>query len=122
MQRAIGQAAIRSGNFDAAVSWVDDQGPGDILEEWFGDPSPFGYYDAEAVRLLEVLAAGEPDLDAQDTLYVRLNEILRRDIPVTFLFPATESFVVNSRIRGFRQGLNISLAYADQLWIEEEDR
>ena len=43
-------------------------------------------------------------------------------MPVTFLFPATESFVVNSRIRGFRQGLNISLAYADQLWIKEEDR
>ncbi len=122
MQRALGQDAIRSGDFDAAVTWLDSQGPEDILEEWFGDPSPFGYYDAEAVRLLEVLRAGEPDLDAEDTLYVRLNEILRRDMPVTFLFPATESFVVNSRIRGFRQGLNISLAYADQLWIEEEDR
>ena len=122
--------AIESGEFDAAITWVD-QDPHTILYDWFGGPAdthpdsdpesrsgPFGYYDAEAVRLLEVLL-GEPDPRAQDTLYLRVNEILRRDMPVTLLFPGVYNHAAHRRIRGFRQGWPSALSYAEQLFIRE---
>ena len=52
-----------------------------------------------------------------------INQILRRDMPVTFFFPRTDAWVAHRRIRGFR--LNVpwnALALAEELWIEEEHR
>ena len=83
--------------------------------------APFGYYDAEAAQLLQALDA-EPNPDAQDTLYARINEIFRRDMPVTFLFPMLANHVAHRRIRGFRQGWPAFLGNAEELWIEEEHR
>ena len=112
--------AIRSGDFDAGIIW-ENQDPDSIFDAWFGELSNFGYYDAEAAHLLELLIA-EPDPAAQDTLYIRLNEIIRRDMPVTILFPSMYMDVVHRRIRGIRQDWPSSLTYPEQLWIEDEDR
>lgn len=117
--------AVDSGDFDAAITWVD-QDPHTILYDWFGGPadtggrqsSPFGYADAEARGLLEILM-NEPDPRARDTLYLRLNEIIRRDMPVTLLFPGVYNHAAHRRIRGFREGWPRALSYAEQLFIEE---
>jgi peptide/nickel transport system substrate-binding protein len=122
--------AIESGDFDAAITWVD-QDPHTILYNWFGGPAdthpdsdpesrsgPFGYYDAEAAHLFEILL-DEPDPRAQDTLYLRVKEILRRDMPVTLLFPGVYNHAAHRRIRGFRQGWPSALSYAEQLLIRE---
>ncbi len=116
MAGGLARDAIRSGDFDAAISWLVDQDPLDVLEEWFGEPLPFGYYDAEAAHLLEAIGA-EPDPNAQDTLYSRINEIFRRDMPVTFLFPGLENNASHRRIQGFHP--NLFLHFAEELWIEE---
>ena len=112
------RAAIRSGDFDAGIVW-ENQDPDTIFDVWFGELSGFGYYDAEAAHLLEVVLA-EPDPEAQDTLYARINEIIRRDMPVTFLFPSMYIDVAHRRIRGLRQEWPTSLTYAEELWIEDE--
>ncbi len=106
--------AWREGEYEATINWFhNDRG---AIEDLFGPPG-FGYYDAEAERLLHALHA-EPDPEVQDTLYARINEILRRDMPVTFLFPLVVNHVAHRRIRGFRQGWGL-LSYAEELWIEE---
>lgn len=125
--------AIRSGEFDAAIGMVDNT-PSGILEKWLGESwqgrargrsagqllaAPFGYHDVELVQLLHALHA-EPDPDAQDTLYARINEIFRRDMPVTFLFPMVENHVAHRRIRGLRHGWPQFLGHAEELWIEED--
>ena len=117
MQQSLVRAAIRSGDFDAALAW-EDQEPDDILGAWFGDPSPLAYDAPEFVQLLEALRA-EPDSEARNRLYARTNEILRRDMPVTFLFPSAENFVAHRRIRGFRPDASAFLSHSDELWIEE---
>jgi peptide/nickel transport system substrate-binding protein len=113
------QAAWRAGDYEAMINWVENT-PSDILDTWF-ERSPFGYYDTEAVQLLEILET-ELGSEAQDTLYARINEIFRRDMPVTFLFPLVVNYVAHRRIRGFRQGWPGSLSYVEELWIEEEHR
>jgi peptide/nickel transport system substrate-binding protein len=127
------QDAYRAGDFEAMINWVDNT-PSGILTDWLGERmraplrsgvvvpapvAPFGYYDAEAAQLLQALDM-EPDPDAQDTLYARINEIFRRDMPVTFLFPMVSNHVTHHRIRGFRQGWPELLGNAEELWIEEE--
>lgn len=118
MQHTLVNTAIRSGDFDAALTWADQE-PEDIRYAWFGDPSPLGYRAPEIVQLLENLSA-EPDPEARSTLYAQTNKILRHDMPVTFLFPSAENFVAHRRIRGFRPDASAFLAHADELWIEED--
>ncbi len=56
-------------------------------------------------------------------MYRRINQIMRRDMPVTFLFPQTDAFAAHRRIRGLRRGnMWNALAQAEDLWIEEEQR
>lgn len=123
--------ALRSGNFDAGIIW-ENQDAHTILWTWFGGPAnpqsgetgdepvQFGYHDAEAANLLEVVLA-TPDPAGQDTLYARFNEILRRDSPVMILFPGVYRYVAHRRIRGFRQG-SAWLTRPHDLWIEEAQR
>ena len=118
LQPTLVRTAIRSGDFDAALTW-QDQEPDDILDAWFGDPSPLGYVAPEVVQSLQVLRA-EPDPDARSELYAWTNELLRRDMPVTFLFPSAENFVAHRRIRGFRPNASAFLSHSDELWIEED--
>jgi peptide/nickel transport system substrate-binding protein len=120
---------LREGTYDATINWVDNTPDGILVkwlgepppggfDRWSGQPAPFGYRSQEAARLLRALFR-EPDLDAQDTLYAKVNGIFRRDMPVTFLFPMVERHVAHRRIRGFREGWPAFLGNAGELRIEE---
>ncbi len=115
VDRAAARDAYRAGDFEAIIATVVNS-PSTILRAWFGELSGFGYYEAEAVRLLHALDA-ELDPEAQDTLYARINEIFHRDMPVTFLFPMIEPDVAHRRIRGLRQGWP-AFGNAEELWID----
>lgn len=103
--------------YEAMMGWLENDPP-TILDTWF-DPSPFGYHNAEVVRLLESL---ETTLDPKEryAVYGRINQILRRDMPVTFLFPRTDAYVAHRRIHGFGLPTWNALALAEELWIEDE--
>ena len=129
MELAAAKEALRRGDFEAIINLVNNT-PSGILGDWMAlpppwepkrgseRPPPFGYRNQEAARLLrEVYRA--PDLEAQDSLYRRINAILRRDMPVTFLFPVVEPHFTHRRIRGFRPG-GLLLDFPEELWIEDE--
>ena len=120
-QRDTAGEAYRSGDFDATIWDVPDT-PQRLLEsEFFGEGSRIGYRNPEIVRWLEMLTV-EMNPDAQDTLYARINEMLRRDVPVTFLFPYVEASVAHRRIRGLRTPDRVNLLeFVDELWIENDN-
>ena len=55
-----------------------------------------------------------------DTLYARVNAILQRDMPVTFLFPYFETFAVHRKVRGLRSPDRASpIGAIREIWIDE---
>ena len=110
----------RSGDFDATVHDIRTD-PSDLLrDEFFGEGTKMGYRNPEVVRLLEALTL-ERSLAGQDTLYSRINAILRRDVPVTFLFPYFEAYAAHHKVRGLRTPDRAHPIEAiRELWIEDD--
>lgn len=110
----------RSGDFDATVHDVRNDPPDLLRQEFFGEGTKIGYRNPEIVRLLEALAR-EPSPTGQDTLYAAINAVLRRDVPVTFLFPYFEAYAAHRKVRGLRTPDRAHpIAAIHELWIEEE--
>ena len=112
--------AIRSGEFDAGIMW-ENQDADTILDLWFGEHANFGYQGAEGALLLEAVI-GATDRATLDSLYLRLNQIIRRDLPVMPLFPSMYVDVAHRRIRGLRPDWGTSLTYAEELRIDDTYR
>lgn len=115
--RSVVNAAHRNGDFDALISWIPNQ-PAVLLETGLLDGARIGYRNPELVRLLELLA-GEMDAERQDSLYTLVNDILRRDVPFTLLFPLAWSYAAHRRVRGLDNQMH-PLEYMEDLWIEKE--
>jgi peptide/nickel transport system substrate-binding protein len=111
----------RSGDFDATVHDVRNY-PSDLLrEDFFGEGTRIGYRNPEIVGLLKALLL-ELDPPAQDTLYADINAILRRDAPVTFLFPYFEAYAAHRKVRGLRTpDRSHPIRWIRELWIEDEE-
>ena len=63
------------------------------------------------------------DPDVLDAVYRELMAIFREDAPVTFLFPQTQSYFVNKRIRGLDgRYWPDPVQHMEHLWIEGEHR
>ena len=120
VERSVWRELYRSGEFDATI-WDVPNVPQLLLDQdFFGDGTKIGYHNSEIVRLLEALTV-ELNPEGQDSLYARINEILRLDVPVTFLHPYVETSVAHRRIRGLRTPDRTNLLeYVDELWIEGE--
>lgn len=117
LEYAAWQEAGRHGEYEALI-YVLENSPADVLEVWF-DPSPFGYHDRELMRLLASLETTF-DREAREATYRRINDILRRDMPVTFFFPRPAAFVAHRRIQGFRlHAAWNALHLAEELRIED---
>jgi ABC-type transport system substrate-binding protein len=122
VERSVWYDAYRSADFDATI-WDVPNVPQWLLDrDFFGEGTRIGYRNPEIVRLLKTLTA-ELDPTVQDTLYAQINEMLRRDMPVTFLFPYVESIAAHRRIQGVGTSDRANLlAYIADLWIEEDSR
>ncbi len=120
VERSVWRELYRSGEFDATIFDVPNVPQWLLDQDFFGEGTKIGYRNPEIVRTLEALTV-ELDPDGQDSLYARINEMLRRDAPVTFLYPYVEVSVAHRRIRGLRTPDRVNLLeYIDELWIEEE--
>ena len=80
---------------------VPNHPPSLLREDFFGEGTLIGYRTPEIMELLRALTL-ELDQAVQDSLYERINEILRHDVPVTFLFPYFEAYAAHRKIRGLR--------------------
>jgi len=109
---------IADGAFESAITYLVNS-PW-RLAPYFGQGSPIGY---DPPRVTELLRAAEVamDLDEQDRIYSELAEIFNADVPVTFLYPKVENWVVHRRVRGLSSPYRAEpVWHVDQLWIEEE--
>ncbi len=111
---------FRSGDFDATIHDVRNV-PSDLLRQgFFGEGTKIGYRNPEIVRLLEALTM-ELTPTGQDTLYARINDILRRDVPVTFLFPYFEAYAAHRKVRGLRTPDRAHpIGAIQEVWIEDD--
>ena len=109
---------IADGAFDAAITYLVNS-PW-RLAPYFGQGSPIGY---DPPRVTELLRAAEVamDLDEQDRIYSELAEIFHADVPVTFLYPKVENWVVHRRVRGLRSLYRaVPVWHLEELWVEPQ--
>ncbi len=109
---------IADGAFEAAITFLVKHPLRHAA--YFGEGSPIGYAPP---RVTELLRAAEVtmDLDEQDRIYGELAEIFHTDVPVTFLYPNVENWVVHRRIRGLGSpGTAHPVMFMEDLWIEDE--
>ena len=120
-ERGVWRQLYRAGDFDATMHDVRNV-PADLLrEDFFGEGSRIGYRNREIVRLLETVDM-ELDPSAQERLYAEINAILRRDMPVTFLFPYFEAYAAHRKVQGLRSPDRASPIRAiGEIWIQGDD-
>jgi ABC-type transport system substrate-binding protein len=58
-----------------------------------------GYQNPDVARLLAAARAAV-DLDERDRFYRQVAPLIQADVPVTFLFPAVQTYVVPREIEG----------------------
>jgi ABC-type transport system substrate-binding protein len=79
-----------------------------------------GYKNAKVVELIHRLSLTS-DPDAVDNIYQRLSEFFRKDMPVTFLYPAVGFYFVHRRIQGLSSPWRADpVGNMEELWIEEK--
>ncbi|MGK2935119.1 MAG: ABC transporter substrate-binding protein [Gemmatimonadaceae bacterium] len=109
---------IADGAFEAAITHLTNYSSGHA--KYFGEASLIRY---ARPRVTELLRAAEVamDLDEQDRIYGELAEIFHADVPVTFLYPNVENWVVDRRIRGLKSPYGGDLLWhLAELWVEKE--
>jgi ABC-type transport system substrate-binding protein len=87
----------------------------------FGRNAPSGYSDPKISDLLET-AAKTIDPNKLDNLYLKIQQILARDVPCTFLLPTATTSIVHCRVKGLSSPDRADpLGELASLWIEEQE-
>ena len=108
---------LRAGEFEAAIHWTGS-GPGGH-SGFLGEASATGY-ERKGVTDLLYAAGLTVNLDELDAIYDELDQIVRSDLPVTFLFPELKVSVAHRRIRGLESPSRANpLFHMEDLWIDE---
>ncbi len=107
---------LRSGDFEAAL-WITTPWP-EGHAEWFGSRNPIGYGNAEVAELLDQAAAAV-EQGQRNSIYVRLAELIRADLPATYLYSKVDAFAANRRVTGFGSAPGDLLMTADRLGRQE---
>ena len=115
---AVARARWDSGEMGARL-WRQTLSPG-ALRNLFGAESTIGYQNSRIPPLIDSLETRlEPEEQAR--LHRALTEILREDVPVTFLMPRVVTVAAHRRIRGLQSPLKVFPSrHMEELWIEEE--
>jgi len=124
MDRANFFSRMDSGQFEAMFTSISNG----ILNVWaghlkmFGRNAPSGYRDPEISDLLDT-AAKTIDPVELDNLYLKIQQILVRDVSCTFLLPIVNTSIVHCRIKGLSSPDRADpLGNLASLWIEEEEK
>ncbi|MFQ5902763.1 MAG: ABC transporter substrate-binding protein [Candidatus Binatia bacterium] len=119
LERTVPRQRLLAGEFEAAINMMGGT-PGQH-KVFFGQKSRIGY---DKPRVTELFDAAEVamDLDERDGIYLELGEILRADMPVTFLFPRVMFIVAHRRIQGLESPYrSYPIWMMEHLWLEDED-
>lgn len=104
---------LRGGDYDAVLYRFYNPPDGDLRR--------FARRDERVARLLDV-AATAFDPAVRDDAYRELMPILRRELPVTFLFVTLNTIVAHRRLHGLNSPwASDPVMVMERLWIEEQD-
>jgi ABC-type transport system substrate-binding protein len=112
-----------SGDFEAVFGLISNMtvNPLGGHLNLFGRNAPSGYRDSEISDLLDS-AARTVDPEKKDDLYLKIQQILVRDIPTTFLLPIVNTSIVHCRFKGLSSPYRSNpVENLISLWIEEDD-
>ena len=84
----------------------------------FGPSNGSGYRNPQLNALIE-LANSTADPDVTDQAYRQMSDILRRDVPATFLIPAFGMRITHRRVNGLSAQGTDPLLMMEDLWLEE---
>jgi peptide/nickel transport system substrate-binding protein len=117
----VARGRIRAGEFDAAlIQTFPGTGPPLNHSELLREGGILNWGDRSASALLDSATAAV-GLENAARYYRELWPVLRRDMPLTVLYPAVWQTVSHRRIRGLSSPWHADpLWYADEVWIEEE--
>jgi len=117
---------LRTGQCDAAFSEFRN-GIGGSLHgylKYFGENSPIGYRRQEVLEFINSFFRDKElllDEDEVDKLYRNIMPIIKEDLPLTFLSPSIQYYVVKSNIKGLKSPFRGNpILFMEDLWIEEE--
>lgn len=109
----------RSGDFQAAFYRFFNHVNGHL--GWLGEHSPLGYNNSQVASLLRSVKE-TADPDEIDQIYRKLMPIISAELPITFLFPQVQTYIVHRRIQGLSSPFRSDpVMNMEHLWIEEED-
>lgn len=110
----------KAGDFDAAF-WLFAVGIWKGLSNLFSKNSPMGYHNPQIEKLLTD-AMETIDPREQDRICKELRPIFQTELPITFLYPSIETYIVHRRIKGLNSFGNANpILHMHHLWIEEEE-
>lgn len=122
MIKKIARARIDEGQFEAVFSLTSTSTTNPISGhlKMFGQNAPSGYSNPEISELLD-LAAKTIDVEKKDDLYQKIQQIMIKDVPSTFLLPIVSTYIVHCRIKGLSSpNRAYPIGNLASLWIEEE--
>jgi peptide/nickel transport system substrate-binding protein len=117
LEANLARQRLRTGDFEAVLLRFPND-PGDVLrDEWFGERSPLGYVNPRLATLLAEADAADPE--ARDRVLRAITEVLREEVPVTFLYPHGWATVVRRQVRGLTPPHRVNpFTHAEELWLE----
>jgi len=123
LDNSVVRERLASGDFDAVIEylWAEPGSGVHSLDALLGEESSTGYRNPRVVELIDQLQA-TLDFDVIDQIYAELSEIIRADVPMTYLTMNVETYVAHRRIKGLSTPFRANPVWnAEHLWIEEPE-
>jgi peptide/nickel transport system substrate-binding protein len=113
---------INERQFESVISFTSTSATNRFTGHFkmFGLNAPSGYSNPEISELLAE-AAETIDVEKKDDLYTKIQKIMIKDVPSTFLLPLQNTSIVHCRIKGLSSPNRSSIfGNLASLWIEED--
>ncbi len=111
---------LESGDFEAVFAWFRSYETPWLRRFGLGEGDPIGYRNPQLQELIEQASRTWVPAE-EDSLYSKMVEIFRADVPVTFLYLNVGLTVAHERLRGLSSPWRVEpVGHMDDLWIEEE--
>ncbi len=123
LDNSVVRERLASGDFDAVIEylWAEPGSGLHSLDALLGEESSTGYRNPRVAELIDQLEQ-TLDPDVIDAIYAELSEIIRADVPMTYLTMNVETYVAHRRIKGLSTPFRANPVWnAEHLWIEESE-
>jgi peptide/nickel transport system substrate-binding protein len=123
LDNSVVRERLASGDFDAVIEylWAEPGSGIHSLDALLGEESSTGYRNPRVAELIDQLEQ-TLDPDVIDPIYAELSEIIRTDVPMTYLTMNVETYVAHRRIKGLSTPFRANPVWnAEHLWIEETE-